>query len=564
MKKILLAGNPNVGKSAVFSRLTGTRVLISNYPGSTVEYSQGQVDIGGIEYAVIDVPGTYSLSAESDAEKVATDMLGEGDIIVNVLDSTNLERNIFLTMQLLKLRKPMVIVLNIWDDTKHLGIKIDADKLSEILNVPVITTVAVIGVGITRLKDAIPSARVSDYDLGGDDIWKHIGSIIGSVQSISHRHHTFLERLSDILIKPVTGIPIAGLILMLSFEFTRFIGETLISAVLDPLYLKFYAPFVIRLVSTSDSSMLSTLLLGADTNAMSGFGILTTGVYIPLVVVLPYIFSFYLVLSVLEDSGYLPRLAVLLDSVMHKFGLHGYGTIPVILGLGCKVPAILATRILEKRREKLLATVLILLTAPCMPQTAMIISILLEHGASYIALTLGIIIFMGLISGYLLNKLLKGDAPELFIEIPPIRKLRPNMLLKKMWLRMKGFVLEAIPLIMLGVLIVNICEMSGLIGYISAHYGRSVTWILGLPEDAFPVILFGFLRKDVSISLLAPYGLNAAQLVVSCVFLTLYLPCISTFFVISRELGLKSALKISAFTFTVSLLLGGLLNLVLS
>ena len=553
MKKILLVGNPNVGKSAIFSRLTGTKVIISNYPGSTVEFSQGMMK----DFLVIDVPGTYSLEPNSDAEKVAVDLLKDGDIIVNVLDSTNLERNLNLTLQLIKLQKPMIVVLNIWDETKHLGIEINMQKLENILGVPVVNTVAVIGDGVKNLVEKIEQAKISNYEV--NDIWHNIGEIVGNAQKIHHRHHTFLERLSDILIKPLTGIPIALIVLFLSFEITRFIGESLIGYVLDPFYNNFYAPFILNF----DYGFLTKILLGSNTDAMAGFGILTTGVYIPLVVVLPYIFSFYLILSILEDTGYLPRLAVLMDNILHKFGLHGYGTIPIILGLGCKVPAILATRILETKREKTIATLLILLIAPCMPQTAMIISLLTKYGANYIALTFGIIILVGLLSGYFLNKILKGDVPELFIEIPPIRKVRANLLAKKMWMRMKGFIYEAIPLIMLGVLIVNIFEILGVINFISNNFGYVVTNILGLPKELVSVIVFGFLRKDVSISLLTPYNLNAAQLVISSIFLTLYLPCISTFFVMSRELGMKSTLKISGFTFTFALILGGLLSMII-
>ena len=563
MKKILLVGNPNVGKSAIFSRLTGTKVLISNYPGSTVEFSQGKMKISDEEYMVIDVPGTYSLEPNSEAEKVAVNILKEisdNDIIINVLDSTNLERNLHLTLQLIKLKKPMIIVLNIWDDTKHLGIEIDVEKLEQILNIPVIHTIAVIGDGVKNLADKIIKAKISAYNFESTKIWQNIGEIIENVQKITHRHHTFLERLSDVLIKPLTGIPIALIMLGIAFEITRFIGENLITFVLNPFYNNFYAPMIINFINSLNLGFISKILLGSNTEALAGFGVLTTGIYIPLVVVLPYIFSFYLILSLLEDSGYLPRLAVLMDNILHKFGLHGYGTIPIILGLGCKVPAVLATRILETKREKIIATLLILMLAPCMPQSAMIISILAQYGAEYIAFTFGIIILVGLISGYFLNKILKGEVPELFIEIPPIRPIRLNLLAKKMWMRMKGFIYEAIPLIMLGVFIVNIFELLGVINFISTNFGSFITNLLGLPKNLMSVIIFGFLRKDISISLLASYNLTAVQLVISSIFLTLYLPCISTFFVMSQELGLKSAIKISIFTFSFALVLCALLK----
>jgi ferrous iron transport protein B len=188
-------------------------------------------------------------------------------------------------------------------------------KLENILGVPVVNTVAVIGDGVKSLVEKIEQAKISNYE--ANDIWQNIGEIIGNAQKIYHRHHTFLERLSDILIKPLTGIPIALIILFLSFEITRFIGESLIGYVLDPFYNNFYAPYIIKFVNMLNMDFLTKILLGSNTDAMAGFGILTTGIYIPLVVVLPYIFSFYLILSVLEDSGYLPRLAVLMDNILH-------------------------------------------------------------------------------------------------------------------------------------------------------------------------------------------------------------------------------------------------------
>jgi ferrous iron transport protein B len=561
-RKILLVGNPNVGKSAVFSRLTGTKVIISNYHGSTVEYSIGQTKINNETFDVLDAPGTYSLNSEIEAEKIAVNMLNDADIIINVIDSTNLERNLNLTLQVIKLKKPMIVVLNIWDETKHHGIEINIKKLEKTLNVPVVNTTAVIGEGITNLVQKINEAKISNYDFNDKELWQNIGQIINSVQKITHRHHTVLEKISDILIRPLTGIPLALMILFICFEITRFIAENLISYVLNPLYNNFYAPGIIKFVNMFNKTILNHIFLGTNTEAMSGFGILTTGVYIPLVVVLPYIFSFYLILSIVEDSGYLPRLAVLLDNLLHKVGLHGYGTIPIILGLGCKVPAVLATRILESKREKLIATLLILLIAPCMPQSAMIIAILAKYGIGYIALVFGIIILVGLLSSYFLNKILKGEVPELFVEIPPIRLVRINLLAKKMWMRMRGFVFEAIPLIILGILIINIFELLGVINFISNNLGNVLTEILGLPKELISVIIFGFIRKDISISLLMPYNLSAGQLVISSIFLTLYLPCISTFFVIVQELGIKTALKIIFYTFTIALIICGILRFV--
>lgn len=561
MKKILLVGNPNVGKSVLFNRLTGIDVISSNYPGTTVGFTKGYTRIKEEQVEIIDVPGTYTLEPTCKAEEVALKMLEEGDVIVNVVDAANLERNLNLTLQLLKCGKPLVIVLNLWDETKHLGIEIDVNKLEQILGFPVIPTIAVTGKGIKELTDRLSEAKQSSYTYEKQERWHEVGKIVDKVQKITHKHHTFWENLSDISISPLTGIPIAVIVLFLAFLITRFIGENLISYVLNPLYNKFYAPFIIKFIGLFKLKFLQEILLGQNTQAMEGFGILTTGIYIPFVVVLPYIFSFYLVLSLLEDIGYLPRLAILLDTTLHKVGLHGYGTVPIILGLGCKVPAMLATRILETRREKMISTILVILIAPCIPQSAMIISLLAKYGIKYLVLTFGVIFLVGISSGYFLNKILKGEVPELFIEIPPVRSVKINLLLKKLWIRVKGFIKEAIPLIIFGVLIVNIFESLGIVRIISNSFGLLITRILGVPNELISVIILGFLRKDISIALLSPYNLAPMQIVISSIFLTLYLPCISTFFIMCKEVGIRNALKIIFFTSLIALSICGILSL---
>lgn len=367
MKKILLIGNPNVGKSAIFSHLTGIDIITANYPGTTVEFTRGYLTAGGEKYEITDVPGTYTLEAASAAEEVATGMIDGGDVIINVVDSTNLERNLNLTIQLLQKKIPMIVVLNFWDETKHIGISIDEQKLEKILGIPVIPTCAITGEGLCKIVSNLNNAKITNLPYEPAEKWHLIGNIVESVQKVFHKHHTFLERLSDMTIKPLTGIPAALIILAVTFLIVRFIGEGLINYLLDPMFNKFYHPAIIDMTKNIKPEFLLQLLIGRTPEVMQSFGLLTTGIYVPFVVVFPYIFSFYAVLGFWEDFGYLPRLAVLLDNIFHHFGLHGYSAIPIILGLGCKVPAILSTRILESEREKIITTVLILTSAPCMP-----------------------------------------------------------------------------------------------------------------------------------------------------------------------------------------------------
>lgn len=564
MKKILLIGNPNVGKSVIFSHLTGVDVISSNYPGTTVEFVKGYLKVDNETYEVIDVPGIYSLEPTTKAEEVAVKILEESlnskekPIIFNILDTTNLERNLNLTLQIIKKRLPTILVLNFCDEVKHKGIKVDYDKLEKILGIPVVSTCALSGEGIKELTNKLKEIKISDFDFNIEKKWEKIGEIVTKIQTITHKHHTFFERLSELTIHPLIGLPVAFLVLILTFLTTRFIAEGLIKYIFDPIFNNIYLPFIESIfLKVNTSEFIKNIFLGEIPEPMNSFGILTTGLYIPFVVVLPYIFSFYLVLGILEDIGYLPRLAIMLDIFLHKVGVHGYTAVPILLGFGCKVPAILATRILETKREKIIATILVLMIAPCMPQTAMIISLISPYGLKYVSVIFLIIFLNAIFISFLLNKfLVKGEVPELFLEIPPYRMIHLPTLLKKIYIRIKEFLFDAVPLIIIGIVIINIFEIIGLSKFLASSFGKIFMPILGLPYEVSSVVILGFLRKDVSIALLKPFNLNINQLIVASIFMVLYLPCVSTFFVILKEQGFKTTLKIIFLMFIVGLLLG--------
>ncbi|MGB8656286.1 MAG: ferrous iron transporter B [Candidatus Zixiibacteriota bacterium] len=569
MRRILLMGNPNVGKSVIFSRLTGVHVITSNYSGTTVEFTKGHLKLGDEVVEVIDVPGTYSLEPSQPAEEVAVKMLDRAieqkeSIVVNIVDATNLERNLNLTLQLLKKDVPLIVALNLWDEAGHIGVSINVEQLQRLLGVPVVPTVAITGEGMRKLVETLPQAKKGAYSFEDAEKWHEIGRIVEKVQVVRHRHHTFLERLSDFTIRPLSGIPFAIFILFLTFKMVRLIGEGLINNLLNPLFNRLYLPLITKVVEALlPIKLIHHLLLGTTPDPLGSFGLLSAGLYIPLVVVLPYLFSFYLVLSFLEDLGYLPRLAILLDNVFHRFGLHGYSSIPIILGLGCKVPAVLATRVLETKREKIIALALILMGAPCMPQTAMIVSIVAPYGSKYLFLIFGVLFLIGITTSFLLNQILKGETPELLCEIPPYRIPKFSILFRKVWLRLSSFVKSAVPLIILGIFSIGVLDLVGVLRFASRIFGAPLSFILGLPPETVLVVITGFLRKDISIALLKPFNLSAEQLVVACIFLVLYLPCISTFFVMARELGIRSTLKLVAMLLASGFLVGGILHLVL-
>lgn len=565
---MLLAGNPNVGKSVVFSRLTGLDAVSSNYPGTTVEYREGGARLAGRRWCVIDVPGAYSLRPTCAAEEVASRMIAESSarVVLLVADATNLERNLFFVLQVLATGAPVVLLLNKWDIARHKGIAIDAPALSRRLGAPVVPFVAVTGEGLKEVERAVDEAlssppRPAPVPEGDDGKWALIGDICRSVQTISHKHPSALERLADASVDSVAGLPLALGVLAASFWVVRTVGETLIGSVLDPAFRSLYLPALSSAVDALGPGFWRDLLVGRGADPLASFGLLTTGLYVPLVSVLPYLAAFYLVLGYLEDLGYLPRLAVLLDGALHRLGLHGYGAIPLMLGLGCKVPAILAARVLETRKERVIALTLALLLAPCMPQSAMILSLVARHGLFYAAATFGAIALSGLAAGLLLNRLLRGDPPELFVEIPPYQLPRARVLLGKLWMRLKDFLVEAVPMIAGGVALIGLLDIAGGLKGAEKAFGPLLQSFLGLPGEAAPAVLLGFLRKDVAIAMLSPYGLSAGQWVVGSVFLALYLPCLASFSMLVREAGLRDALTVVFLGLAAALSAGGLLNM---
>lgn len=570
VKKILLFGNPNVGKSVIFTRLTGTTVIISNYPGTTVEYHKGEIKLDNEKVKVIDVPGIYSLREPTNpAEEVAKEMLEkakeEGSfIVINVIDATNLERNLNLTLQLIKEKIPLIIALNLWDEARHLGIEIDYKKLSQILNLPVFPTCAITGEGIKDLKDNLNKAKTSDFQFKEEERWQEIGKIIKEVQKISHRHHTFLERVEDFTIKPITGLISAVIILFLTFILVRLIGENLINHIFNPIFNNLYLPNIIKLIEKIKSPLIFEILIGKELEPLKSFGILNTGLYIPFVILLPYLFAFYLILSILEDIGYLARLSAIFDGFLHQLGIHGYSLIPIILGFGCKVPAILATRILERKRERILTALLILLSSPCLPQTTMVIALLAPYGIKYLFLIFFLLIFLSLISAFLLNKIFKGETQEIFIEIPPYRLPYFLMVFKKLFFRIKLFIKEAIPLIIGGIFFFGILDILKIIEFLNKFTEPIFQKLLSLPKEIVPIMITGFLRKDVSIALLTPFSLTPKQLVISSIFLILYLPCLSTTLILLKEFKFIDTLKIIIFQLILGFLTSFLLNTLFS
>ncbi|MDK2889691.1 MAG: ferrous iron transport protein [Methanoculleus sp.] len=568
MKTVVLMGNPNVGKSGIFSRLTGTRVITSNYAGTTVDVSRGKMHLPDGPAGVIDAPGTYSLTPTNPAEEVAARILGEADIVVNVVDATNLERNLYLTLETLERGVPAVVALNLWDEAGHQGIAIDVAGLEALLGVPVVPTVGLSGEGIRelvgRLGEARPSATIRP--MSEEERWATVGRITGEVQTIAHRHHTLADRLAEASIRPISGLFIALAVIAAAFLAVRWIGEGLIAYVFEPLF-DLYTPIVMRASDLLGPGILHEILIGrlfeGEIDYVQSMGLLTTGLFVPFAMILPYIVAFYLVLSILEDTGYLPRLATLADTFFHRLGMHGYGIIPVFLGFGCNVPGALATRVLETKKQRFIAATLMSLAIPCMAQIAMVFGVLGPFGLRYVVMVFATLAVVYVAAGLILNRVVPGECPEIFLEIPPYRAPDLRATATKTWMRVRGFIGEAIPYLFLGILLVNLLYSVGFLDLLAAVFAPVMEAWLGLPAGAAVALLVGFLRKDLAVGMLVPLGMSPEQLVIAVTMLTIYFPCVATFVVLLRELGARGMLAAAGVMVTAALLVGGALRMIL-
>ncbi len=588
--KILLMGNPNVGKSAVFTQLTGVNVRTSNYPGTTVSFATGTLTVWkknsgcescGIGHCkgcaekktekieVVDVPGTYRLDPECEAEQVACRLLPEGDMIVNVVDATNLERNLNLTLQLLELGKPVIVVLNMWDDTLHKGISIDVDKLSQMLGVPVATTTGLTGAGIDKLIQYILNyPKETSTKRNFQDRWKTIGEIVTAVQSLEHRHHTFLEKLQDISVHPYAGIFIAVSMLIIIFRIIITTGEFLIG-LMEQLFEKYYTPLMLALSrQMGGEGVLHQIFIGdisGDTiDYEAAMGVLTTGIFMEVGLVFPYILIFYIVLGFLEDLGYLPRIAILFDRFMHKVGLHGFSIIPMMLAMGCNVPGLMAIRNLESRRQRFITATLTAITIPCLAQSAIIFSLTASYGTGHVVAILATIFSIWLVLGSALRLMVKGTTDTLIMEVPPYRLPGFKVQLRNLGSRLYGFLTDAFPYVLGGIFFVNVLTILGVMDFLANLARPVITGIFGLPDGAVASFVIGIVRKDAAVAILEPFHLSGAQMITGVTTLIIYFPCMATFVVLLKELGLKDTLKSFLIMLVITMLSGAYIRFSMS
>jgi len=573
--KILLMGTPNVGKSVFFSALTNVHVISSNYTGTTVSYMEGAYKIGDKEYTLIDVPGTYSLAATSVAEEVAIRFLcSNPDAVLFVLNAADLEGSIKLALEVMEYNIPMVFALNLMDVSERKGFKINTELLAEELGAPVIPTVAVKGQGITEITKAFTKilegkgpamapracatcAGSPDNDPAsgnGQEYWERARQIVCKVVSRTGAEPSFLDRLGDAMLRPWPGILLAMLTLLISLGVVVGGGKALRAVLLLPLVNQVIVPFFERLITPLNlPPVLHNILIG-------NYGIFRISFEWILALVMPYVILFQAQFALLEDSGVLPRIAVLFDNLMRKLGVQGGSLIQIFLGFGCAVPAIIGTRTATTHKERLMITAMICFAVPCISQTGALISLLSAYSAWLVvavALT-GFVVFVTV--GMVLRKTLKGDVNPLVLEVPNLLLPEPKAYFKKLWVRIRVFLVEAEGPMLIAVFLAAVLAETGLLASLGELLKPVVSGWLGLPEGAVISLILGIIRREMSVAPLLGLNLNPLQMYVGAVVSLLYLPCLSVFGIVAKEFNVRTAVAIAAGTTLTALFVGGLMN----
>lgn len=668
--KIVLAGNPNVGKSVIFNALTGLSADVSNYPGTTIDIARGTVG----EHELVDTPGVYGVSSFNDEERAARRLIVDAEVVVNVVSALSLERDLFLTLQLIDMGKPLLVVINQWDETKDRGILIDTTALGEQLGVPVITCVAVKKEGISNIVANLPQARRGKSDatlatllspleeqniprahalliLEGDsqsadahaqtlaavraeqslkgtselqsgetnknhrqDIYKRRRQRVNEisetcVKSLSKKK-TISTKLGRLLLHPVAGTVAAAFVCYMIFYqlLGVFVAGTVVELTEKKGMKVYYEPLVRRIAATTFpctitvkdktfdfpqgtfANQVATTTLDAELksaapasveynfwshpsaravmgNILVGeYGMLTLTVTYLLGLLFPLVLGFYFGLSILEDSGYLPRLAVLVDRVLNKVGLNGRAIIPLILGLGCVTMATITTRLLSTRREKIIATALLGVAIPCSAQLGVVSGTLAQIGGLYAWAIYGAIVTSILATtGVALNMVLPGKSDALIMDLPPMRLPRMDNVMKKTWSKSWAFLKEATKPFFIAGFAVSVAHMTGLLSmFVNALQPITVAW-LHLPSDPRIATTFvlGIVRRDFASFGLTEVPMTAAQALTAMIVITLFVPCIATVGVMTKERGPKIAFTIWIGSWIAAFIIGGLLSMAL-
>jgi len=628
--RLVLVGAPNVGKSALFGRLTGIYAVVSNYPGTSVEITRGRFTSGGHDVEVLDTPGMYGFLAVSEEERVARRAILAGGrrTIVHVVEAAHLERSLPLTLQLISLGAPVVVACNLLDEARRQGRAPDLALLADRLGVPVVGTVATTGEGVGELLDAAlaapapsdgwslpepfrsPALRLAGSedaeaegearllaelalsgdeaaagDLGADAArWSEVAAerdrrwagadgyavavatarrrmalalldgVVPDVDPEANRGARALDRLA---LSPWTGLPIVAVVLYVGFY--KFVGgfgaQTAVDWLDHVVFARWIAPVAAAVTAVIPWQPLRDLVNGP-------YGLVNLGLRYAFAIVLPIVTAFFLVFALLEDSGYLPRLALLLDRALKKVGLSGRAVIPLVLGFGCNTMATLVTRTLETRRERVIATLLLALAIPCSAQLGVVLGILSAWPGAVVVWGL-VLVLVFLAVGRLAALFLPGAPPSFYLELPPLRSPKPANVLRKTGARVRWYFAEILPLFLVASVLLWAGELTGALRWATGALAPLVR-LIGLPPEAAPAFLYGFFRRDfgaAGLYDLAHRGLlSPAALTTAAVTITLFVPCIAQFLVMKKERGLRVAVGVLVVATTIAFVVGGLVG----
>lgn len=635
--RVVLVGNPNVGKSVIFGLLTGKYVTVSNYPGTTVEVSHGNLSLDGKRMLIVDSPGVNSFVPMSEDERVTRDILlaERPENVVLVADSKNLKRALMLLLQLAEMGLPCILALNMEDEATARGIEIDYKKLEEMLGIKVIATVAPQRKGIPKLKEALLTPTKPKINTHyGDSIEKYIDRISALLPdaSISKRalalmvlsgddsmRGWFIANLNSDKIKEIEDIrdeaqtkqkeqvstvisrkriemsekivgavmeksgaragqtaqwigkwsmhPFWGVFFLIFalFCFYEFVGKfgagILVNFFEEVIFGRYISPAMIKTVR-----YLIPFTLAQDF-FVGQYGMFTMAITYAVAIILPITATFFVAFGFLEDSGYLPRIAVLANSTFSKIGLNGKAVLPMVLGLGCGTMATMTTRILETKRERIIATFLIALAIPCSAQLGVILGMLGPYPLKVALWWGGAVISVLMLGGYIASRVVPGEKADFFLEIPPIRLPRMGNILMKTAGRIEWYLKEAVPLFVLGTFVLFVLDKTNVLRWLEGAASPVVVSFLGLPEKTTSVLILGFLRRDygaAGLFQLSKEGLlSTDQIIVSIITLTLFVPCLASLFMIIKERGAKTAFLMFSLITTFALLIGGGVNFIL-
>jgi ferrous iron transport protein B len=635
-----MVGQPNSGKSTIFNAVAGYKSVSSNFPGTTVKYEKSTIQQNGSVFELIDFPGSYSLSSENEAElEIREYILSKNiNVIINIIDASRLGRGLAFTLELIELGIPMVLCLNMMDEASRKGISIDTKKLSELIGIPVVSTVALKDIGIKELFEAAKQAAGPKEFLKKKQLLcqKDVENVINQLTDIIDNDTTSKIKVSSrfIALKLLeadkyfikkNGSPNTILIIekakklrqelarlrgksadtviamernALAMEIFRKVSEEgkprkdwrdkiddlLMHNVLGYLFMAISFVGIFYLVFGLGALLEKPLLQGFNqveiyfAEKLSNEGFLFTivksilfGLSGGLAIVLPYLVPFLIILTILEDIGYLPRIAYLMDSFMHRIGLHGTSILPVVLGYGCSVPAVMATRILPTKRDKIINAVIATLV-PCSARSVVIFGLVayyLGAGAALFIYILNIIIVA--IVGKVFSVLMPSVSPGMIMEMPRYQWPTLHGIFQKVWFRIREFVIIAWPLLIVGSIILGIIEYLNWADMINSIFSP-LTMLLGLPVAVGITLVFGVLRKELTlIMLMQALGttqvlsvMTPTQIMVFTIFITFYIPCVATIAMIINELGVRWTFGIAGFTLLLATCLAFLFKTVMT